>query len=383
MNVTGYELFEVPPRWLFLRLDTDEGLVGWGEPIVEGKAPTVRAAVGQLLDNYLVGTDPLRIGNHWQMMYRGSFYRGGPILMSAIAGIDQALWDIKGKHYGAPVYDLLGGQCRDRVPVYQWIGGDRPTEVAAEGEKMVDAGYGAVKMDAIERMEQIDSPAAVEEAVDRVRHVRETLGDDVDICVDFRGRASTTMARQLANALEPFSPMFIEEPVAPENDDNLSLLAEATNVPIATGERRYSRWDFKSLLHPRSVDVVQPDVSHAGGITEVVKIAHMAHAHDVAIAPNCPLGPIALASSLQVTMAVQNALIQDHGFDSSLAPDSVGHEYLADPGVFEFDDGYVVPPDEPGLGITIDEDAVREKAGQDINWHNPVWRHGDGSAANW
>ncbi|MFC4549862.1 MULTISPECIES: galactonate dehydratase [Halorussus] len=382
MKIVDYELFEVPPRWLFLRVETDDGLVGWGEPVVEGRAHTVRAAVEELMDNYLLSEDPLRIEDHWQTMYRGGFYRGGPVLMSAIAGIDQALWDIKGKHFGAPVYELLGGRARDRVRVYQWIGGDRPADVGAAAREKVDAGFTALKMNATPEMERVDSPAAVAEAEARIAEVREAVGDRVDIGVDFHGRVAKSMAKRLAAALEPYEPFFVEEPVLPEHNDALPEIAAHTTTPIATGERMYSRWDFKEVFESGAVDVIQPDLSHAGGITEVKKIASMAEAYDVALAPHCPLGPIALASCVQVDACTPNALIQEQSLDIHYNEGSDVLDYLADPAVFEYEEGYVELPDGPGLGIEIDEDVVRERAGE-VNWHNPVWRHADGSVAEW
>jgi len=380
MRVVDYDLYEVPPRWLFLRLETDDGLVGWGEPIVEGRARTVRAAVAELLDTYLLGSDPFRIEDHWQTMYRGGFYRGGPVLMSAIAGIDQALWDIKGKHFEAPVYELLGGPARDRMRVYQWIGGDRPEGVADAAREKVEAGFTALKMNATPEMRRVDSPAAVEAAADRLGAVREAVGDEVDIGVDFHGRVARSMARRLAEALEPHEPMFIEEPVLPEHNDALPEIAASTTTPIATGERLFSRFDFTGILD--TVDVIQPDVSHAGGITEVTKIADMAEAYDVALAPHCPLGPIALASCLQVDACSPNALIQEQSLDIHYNEGSDVLDYLADPSVFEYEDGFVDLPTAPGLGIEVDHEEVRRRAGE-VDWHNPVWRHEDGSVAEW
>lgn len=383
MRITSYELFELPPRWMFLKVETKDGRVGWGEPIVEGRARTVRAAVEEVMESYLVGKDPARIEDHWQAMYRGSFYRGGPVLMSAIAGIDQALWDLKGKTYGAPVYDLLGGQSRDRIRVYQWVGGDRVEDVCAEAERLVDAGYTALKMDATNQTRHIETPSVVDDAVGRVRSVREAVGDEVDIVVDFRGRVSKSLAKRLMHRLDDLQLLFIEEPVLPAHLEELPSLAHHTNTPLATGERLYSRWDFKPLFERGGLDVVQPDVSHAGGISELVRIASMAEAHDVAFAPNCPLGPVALAASLQVDAHVPNLLVQDHGFDVQPTPKSAAQDYLDDPTVFEFEDGFVEPLDDPGLGLEIDEDAVRERAEEPVNWHNPVWRSDDGSIAEW
>ncbi|QIB73909.1 galactonate dehydratase [Halogeometricum borinquense] len=382
MQITDYELFEVPPRWLFLRIETDDGLVGWGEPIVEGRAKTVKTAVTEVMDGYLLGKDPQRIQDHWQAMYRGGFYRGGPVLMSAMAGIDQALWDIKGKRYDAPVYELLGGKARDKVRVYQWIGGDRPEDLIAEAEKLVNAGYTAIKMDATERTAHIDTPAAIDTIIERISGVRKEIGDEVDLCVDFRGRVAKPMAKQLLSELESVRPMFVEEPLLPEHSDQLANVAAHSTVPIATGERMYSRWDFKPLFEDGAVDVIQPNVSHAGGISEVRRIASMAEAYNVAVAPNCPLGPIALAASLQVSTATPNLLVQDQGFDIESGRRNNGSNYLAGSG-FEFEDGYLLPTDQPGLGITPDRDTIAARAQDDTDWHNPIWRHPDGSVAEW
>ncbi|WP_459883948.1 galactonate dehydratase [Halostagnicola bangensis] len=383
MRITDYELFEVPPRWLFLKIETDDGLVGWGEPIVEGRAQTVRTAVDEIMDSYLLGKDARRIEDHWQAMYRGNFYRGGPVLMSAIAGVDQALWDLKGKQLEVPVFELLGGPSRDRIRVYQWVGGDRIEEVGAEARRLVDAGYTAVKMDAVTQARHIEPPEVVREVVARVEHVRDVVGESVDIGVDFRGRVSQSLAKRLAKALDDCDLLFIEEPVLPENLEHLPDVATHTTTPLATGERLYSRWDFKPLFERGGIDVVQPDVSHAGGISELVRIASMAEAHDVAIAPNCPLGPIALAASLQVDAYVPNLLIQDHAFDSRTTPKSAADDYLADSFICDFEDGYLDLPEGPGLGIEIDESAVREKARENLDWHNPIWRRDDGSITDW
>jgi len=382
MRITDYDLYSVPPRWLLLRLATSDGIVGWGEPVVEGRARTVQTAVEELLETYLLGENPLDIEDHWQTMYRGGFYRGGPILMSAIAGIDQALWDIKGKHYSTPVYDLLGGRARSRVRVYQWVGGDRPEGVAKAAEMKVNQGFTALKMNATAELRRIDSPGTVEEAVQRLSRVRETVGPDVDIGVDFHGRASKSMAKRLASALESLDPMFIEEPVLPEHNDTLPKIAEHTTIPIATGERLFSRWGFKELFEQGVVDVIQPDLSHAGGISEVKKIAGMAEAYDVALAPHCPLGPISLAACLQIDACSPNVLIQEQSLDIHYNDSGGILDYLENPSVFEFADGYVELPDGPGLGVEINESSVADRAG-DMDWHNPVWRHEDGSIAEW
>jgi galactonate dehydratase len=303
--------------------------------------------------------------------------------MSAIAGIDQALWDIKGKHTGLPVYDLLGGRTCDRIRVYQWIGGDRPSDVGDAAKEKVSEGFTALKMNVTSELRSIDTPAAVQEACDRIAEVRDAVGDDVDIGVDFHGRASKSMAKRLAKALEPYDPMFIEEPVLSGHNDALPQIAQTTTIPIATGERMYSRWDFKEIFEQGTVDLIQPDLSHAGGISEVKKIASMAEAYDVALAPHCPLGPIALSACIQVDACTPNTLIQEQSLDIHYNRTNDVLDYLEDPGVFTYDDGYVELPKDPGLGIEIDEEFVREQAERDVNWHNPIWRHDDGSIAEW
>lgn len=382
MKITKLETFIVPPRWLFLKIETDEGIVGWGEPVIEGRAKTVEAAVHELSD-YLIGKDPLRIEDHWQVMYRAGFYRGGPILMSAIAGIDQALWDIKGKYFNAPVYQLMGGACRDSIRVYSWIGGDRPSDVGQAAKEAKEAGFTAVKMNATEELQFIDSYSKIDQVLERIAAVREAGGKDFGIGIDFHGRVHKPMAKILAKELEPYRPMFIEEPVLPENNEALRDIAHHTHIPIATGERMFSRWDFKTLLADGYVDIIQPDLSHAGGITECKKIFAMAEAYDVAVAPHCPLGPIALASCLQVDASSYNAFIQEQSLGIHYNQGSDLMDYLVDRSVFEYKDGMVQIPQGPGLGIQINEEHVRKMAEQGHNWKNPVWRHKDGSVAEW
>ncbi|MFE0460341.1 galactonate dehydratase [Kitasatospora sp. NPDC058965] len=381
MRITALETFLVAPRWLFLRIATDEGLVGWGEPVVEGRAETVRAAVHELAD-HLVGADPLRIEHHWQVLTKGGFYRGGPILSSAVAGIDQALWDIAGKAHGVPVHHLLGGAVRDRVRVYAWIGGDSPSELAEQARAQVEAGFTAVKMNGSAQLRPIDTPARTREVLDRVALVREVLGDERDVAVDFHGRMSTAMSRRLLPLLEPLHPLFVEEPVLPEHAHRLRELADSTTVPLAVGERLYSRWDFKDVL-TSGIAVAQPDVSHAGGISEVRRIAALAEVHDVVLAPHCPLGPIALAASLQLAFSVPNFLIQEQSLGIHYHRGAELLDYLRDPAPFRFTDGHAALPTGPGLGIELDEAAVRRAAEAGHRWRNPVWHHQDGAFAEW
>ena len=382
MKITKLELFKVPPRWLFLKISTDEGYTGWGEPVVEGRADTVKAAVMEL-STYLIGADPMKIEDLWQVLYRGGFYRGGPILSSAISGIEQALWDIKGKYYNAPVYELLGGACRDRIKVYSWIGGEKPDEVAKLAKEKKEQGFSAIKMNAAGEMNYIDDFSKVMGVVERVATIRETCGIDFGIAVDFHGRVHKPMAKVMVKELEKYHLMFIEEPVLCENYEAFSEIASYTSTPIATGERLYTRWDFKKIFEQGAVNIIQPDLSHAGGILECKKIAAMAEAYDMAVAPHCPLGPIALAACIQLDACTPNAVIQEQSIGIHYNKGNDVLDFLKDKTVFKYEDGYVSLPAGPGLGIEIDEDVVRELDKTGHSWKNLVWRNLDGTVAEW
>jgi len=381
MKIKKIELFKVPPRWLFLKIITDEGIEGWGEPVVEGRADTVKAAVLELSD-YLIGENAFTIEDHWQKMYRGGFYRGGPILMSAIAGIDQALWDIKGKYYNTPIYEILGGRVRKKVKVYSWIGGDRPHDVGKEAKKKQDMGFKAIKMNASEEMHYIDSNSKIQKVVERVATVRETVGEEMGIALDFHGRIHRAMTKVLFKELSSFNLMFIEEPVLSENYEVLANINDY-GIPIALGERLFSRWDFKNILSSGYVDVIQPDLSHAGGISETKKIVTMAEAYDIAVAPHCPLGPISLAAALQIDACTPNVFIQEQSLGIHYNQTNDLLDYLKNTDVFKYADGYIKILEKPGLGIEINEAKVREMAKKGHNWKNPIWRNEDGVIAEW
>ncbi|GAB5895854.1 galactonate dehydratase [Mycolicibacterium mageritense] len=382
MKIKSIKTYTVPPRWLFLRIETDDGLIGWGEPVLEGRAATVAAAVEELSD-YLIGQDPAQIEDIWTVLYRGGFYRGGGIHMSALAGIDQALWDIKGKAFGVPTYELLGGRVRDRIKVYSWIGGDRPSETARAAKEVVDLGFTAVKMNGTEEMQYVDSWDKVDRAVASVAAVRDAVGPNIGIGVDFHGRVHKPMAKVLLRELEPYRLMFVEEPVLSEHVDGFVDVLRQSPIPIALGERLFSRWDCKTILASGAVDIIQPDPSHCGGITEARKIAHLAEAYDVALALHCPLGPIALAACLQIDAGCYNATIQEQSLGIHYNTTNDLLDYLVGPAVFTYADGQVRIPSGPGLGIEINEDYVDERAAEGHRWRNPVWRHTDGSVAEW
>ncbi len=374
------ETFAVPPRWLFVRVECDDGLVGWGEASLEGHTEATEAAFAEIRERFL-GQDSARIEDMWQTFHRLGFYRGGPVLMSALSGFDQALWDLKGKRLGQPVWQLLGGQVRDRVQVYAWIGGDRPSDVVDAGKARLAQGFKAVKMNASEDMNWLDSPKVIDGVCERLSSVQ-SLG--LDVGIDFHGRIHKPMAKSVAKAVEPLRPLFIEEPLLSEHVEGIEQLSKLTTTPIALGERLYSRWDFKPFFERACVDIIQPDLSHAGGISEVRRIAAMAEAYDVALAPHCPLGPIALAACLQIAIATPNHVIQEMSL--GIHYNTGGHDlltYLADPSVFAVNDGHVEALTGAGLGVTIDEAKVRDLAKDCPPWRNPAWRGKDGSVREW
>ncbi|MDQ6701577.1 MAG: galactonate dehydratase [Acidobacteriota bacterium] len=367
LKVTRLETFLVKPRWLFLKIHTNAGIVGWGEPITEGRALTCAEAVKEI-EPYLVGKDPRRVAHHWQAIYRHAFYRGGPILTSALSGIDQALWDIKGKALGVPVYELLGGPTRDRIRVYSHANSpDAMKRAMAQGFTAFKTGP-AKKRPA----RYIETPAAVNYAAERFAELRKAVGNDVDIAIDFHGAISPATAKLLIKAIEPYQPMFVEEPCQAQNHDVMADIARGTHLPIATGERVFTKWGFREVLEKKAATVLQPDMCHAGGITEVRLIAGMAEAYYATIAPHNPLGPISLAAGVQLAASIPNFLCQEQV--------SLGEGYLKKP--FTVRDGYLDLPTGPGLGIEIDEDAIEKLKSHD--WKNQEsYDADDGSVVDW
>lgn len=382
MKITEVNAYYVRPRWGFVEIITDSGINGWGEAVLEGHCRAVLSCVEEMKD-YLIGRDPANISDLWTVLYRAGFYRGGGVLMSAISGIDQALWDIKGKVFNAPVWQLLGGACREKMKVYCWVGGDRPSDVGAAALEKKKEGYLAVKMNATEELQMVDTYDKIDAVLERVAAIRETCGKYFGIAIDFHGRVHKPMAKVLAKKLEEFDPMFIEEPVLCENMELFPEIAAACNIPVATGERLFSKYDFKRLLQIGGVDIIQPDLSHAGGISEVLKIASMAEAYDVALAPHCPLGPIALASCLNVDAVSYNAVIQEQSMGIHYNVGKSVLDYVNNKDDFKFTSGCAALPKLPGLGVDVNRELVLKENETPHNWKNPVWRHADGSVAEW
>ena len=374
MKITKLETFLVKPRWLFLKMHTDEGLVGLGEPILEGRALTCAQAVAEL-EPYLIGKDPRRVVHHWQAMYRHAFYRGGPILTSALSGVEQALWDLAGKAADMPVYEMLGGPLRDRIKMYKGTGGGgTPEQAAAAVKERKKQGFIAIKTGPakIRPARIVESPAFIDHAVETFAAMREAGGPDFDIAIDFHGAISPQTAAILIKALEPYQPMFVEEPIQCQDIEGMAELARKTHLPIATGERIFTKWGFRDLLEKRACSIIQPDLSHAGGIFETRLIAGMAESYYAAVAPHCPLGPISLAACIQLDASIPNFLAQEHTM--------FGEDYLKEP--FQFKDGYVELPKGPGLGIELDDDKMEDKIGHDWNNQRPL-HPDDGSVVDW
>lgn len=383
MRITALRTFLVPPRWLFLKVETDEEVSGWGEPILEGHAETLAAKVREM-EGDLVGEDPARILDTWQRLYRAGCYRGGPVLMSAISGLDTALWDIKGRWLGQPVHALLGGPVRDRVRSYCWIPGDRPGDLIGGAEALIAAGYDACKFNVCGEMLALDTYAKADEVIRRLFELRAAVGARLDLALDFHGRVHLPVARVLLRELEPIRPLFVEDAVAAGAVEEAEGLSRLTSTPLCFGERMHSRAEFKRLFERRIAQVVNPDPAHVGGISETVRLGSWAEAYDVALAPHCPLGPIALAACLQVDAVCHNAVIQEQSL--GIHYNALGGGDLMSyvrPGAFELRDGFLSIPQGPGLGIEVDEEAVAEAARTGHRWRPPLWRHADGSVAEW
>jgi galactonate dehydratase len=367
LRITKLETFVVKPRWLFLKVHTNAGIVGLGEPILEGRARTCAEAVKEI-EPYLVGKDPRQVVHHWQAIYRHAYYRGGPILTSALSGIDQALWDIKGKSLGVPVYELLGGPTRQRVRVYAHAG--KPEAIKSG----LARGFTAFKTGVAKRRpaRYLETPAEVHYAAEKFGELRQAAGDEADVAIDFHGAIGPALAKVLIKALEPHEPMFIEEPINCQEHDVMAEIARGTHLPIATGERVFTKWGFREVLEKKAATILQPDLCHAGGITEVRLIAGMAEAYYATIAPHNPLGPISLAAGVQLAASIPNFLCQEQV--------SLGDGYLKKP--FVLRQGYLDVPTGPGLGIELDEDALADKIGHD--WKNPeAYDKDDGSVDDW
>ena len=381
MKISDVKVYKVKPRWIFIKVSTDEGIEGWGEMISGTKTETVVAGAYEM-GKRIIGRNPFEIERLWQELHR-SFFRGGPINSTIISGIEMALWDIKGKYFNTPVYELLGGAARDRIKVYSWIGGDRPDEVIEEALDRRNRGFQAIKMNGTEELHYIDSFKEIQKVLDRVGSIRDKLGFDMDIGIDFHGRVHKPMAKVLAKELEQFKPMFLEEVVLPENEEAFGEVAQHVATPLATGERLHTRWAFKNIFKQGVIDIIQPDVALVGGILETRKIAAMAEAYDMAVAPHAPYGPIALAATLQVDACTPNVFIQEQSLGIHYNKGFDLLDFVHNKDIFAYKDGYVDIPTKPGLGLELNVDLIEEVSQEGLIWTNPKWKHYDGTIAEW
>ena len=381
MKIAKIEQFFPRHRMRLVRITTDRGLVGWGETTLEGKPKSTIAAVEELTD-YLIGKDPLRIEHHWQHIYRSAFFRGGNVLMSALSGIDQALWDIAGKHYGVPTHQLLGGAVRDRIRVYaHWGIGSMTDEGKAAAKDRLEmlqkkGGYKAFKSGPGGTWRAHEPPAVIDAFVERAYLMREWVGPDAELCFDFHGKMTPALAIEICHELKGMRPMFVEEPVPQENVDALKLVSDHVPFPIATGERLLSRWEFRHVFEKQAVAYIQPDGSHAGGITELKKIANMAEVYYIHTMPHCAIGPVAFAACMQVDAVVPNFLIQEQ-VDAALGNGLLKTDW-------EVKDGHIELPAHPGLGFEIDEkEAMQNLEGSNEELGGEFYYESDGSVADW
>ena len=382
MKITKLEIIKVKPRWMFLKIHTNKDIIGLGEPVLEGHSTSVEAVLHEF-EGYLIGKDPMQIEHHIQALYRGGFYRGGPLMLSAISGIEQALWDIKGKYYNCPVYELLGGKCRDKIRMYTHIKtvgacAFSVEEMLAIADKRVEEGYTALKYSIIPPIKTIENPENTYAHIERFAKIREHIGDKIDLAIDFHGRVSPAMAKRLCAMLEPYMPMFVEEPCLPENIDVMVDITRATTIPIAAGERLFGKWQYRELIEKRAVSIIQPDICHVGGIFEGRKLAAMIEMNYGVVAPHNPLGPISLAACLQLDSCIPNFLVQEHPGNPDKSDLGVG--YIKEP--FMIRGGYIDLPTKPGLGVELDEVALQDKL-YDGKWETPRLYFEDGSNADW
>jgi galactonate dehydratase len=380
VKITKIEQFYPKRRMRLVKITTDSDLVGWGETTLEGKPKSTWAAVEELSE-YLIGKDPLRIEHHWQHIYRSAFFRGGNVLMTALSGIDQALWDIAGKHYNVPVYKLLGGAVRDRIRVYaHWGIRDLTDEGLAKSKERLEwlqkSGYTAYKSGPGGTWRGHEPPAVIDEFVKKAYLMREWVGPNVEIAFDFHGKMTPALAIEICHELKGMRPMFVEEPVPQENVDALKLVSDHVTFPIATGERLLTRWGFREVFEKQAVAYIQPDTSHVGGISELKKVANMAEVYYMHLMPHCAIGPVAFSASLQVDAAVPNFLVQEQ-VDACL-----GDGLLKEP--WQVKDGHIELPAKPGLGIEIDEKEAEQNLGiYEEELGGEFYYDTDGSVADW
>lgn len=381
-TIASYDIYTVPPRFLFLRLETDDEIVGWGEAMVGGFSSAVREVINLLIQTQIRNEDPTKIKHHWQKMYYGGFHHGGPILMSAISAIDQCLWDITGKIENTPVYGLLGGRVREKVQVYQSIGGDQPLNLVETAHEAIDNGFRAIKVNIPSAIRTIDTMSKVRQIEHQLTELHNEIDSEVSIAVDLHGRAPKHMLASILSSLESCDPLFVEEPLHPENMEYQPGLASLSTVPIAAGGRMYTQGQFKRLVSQQLSDIVQARVTHAGGITSLNEIANVADSAGMPIAPHHPYGPISFASSLHLAHCVPNLHLLQQPLGVHERRENMFNKVI-NTAAFEYSDGFSKVNNAPGLGVELDQEFLEAQPSGDVDFTFPVWRNSDGSISKW
>ena len=361
MKIARFEVIPLIQRGLLLKIHTDDGLVGYGSPMNYEHGRTVERAIHDMAE-YLTGRDPRQIEDHWQILFRSSYSRQMPILLSALSGIEMACLDILGKSLNTPIWRLLGGSCRERLRVYGGAGGATPEEAAQSARQAVERGFTAIKTTPFpDPVRLLETPAVVDQVVAQVAAMRQAVGPQIDIALDFHRATTPAMAKVIIKELEPLKPLFVEEPtkMIPGNVDALREVTLSTHIPIATGERCTTRWGFYEICHKQAAAVLQPDIRHCGGILELKKIANLAEIHEIAIAPHSAADPLGIVASIHAMAGTPNFLIQEFG-------GGTGAGLFKEP--LHFKDGFVDLPQGPGLGVEIDEQGLK------ANTHTGQWR---------
>ena len=381
MKIDTIDQYFPQKRTRLLKITTNTGLVGWGETTLEGKPKSTVAAVEEIAE-YLIGKDPLLIEHHWQHIYRSAFYRGGSVVMTALSGIDQALWDIAGKHYGVPIYQLLGGKVRDRIRVYaHWGIPNMAEDSLSKARTRLDTlsrtgGYTAYKAGIGGSWRGHEPPARIDEFVKCAYTMREWVGPEIELAFDFHGKMTPALAIDICREIKGMRPLFVEEPIPQENVKSLKQVADKVDFPIATGERLLTRWDFRELLEIGAAAYIQPDVSHTGGISELKKIYNLAEIYYVHALPHSAIGPVAFTASMHVDASVPNFLMQEQ-IDQAL-----GHGLFQEP--WKVNNGFIDLPSTPGLGFDVVADAVEKDIGVfDEELGGELYHRSDGSVADW
>ena len=353
MKIESVQTILAEDKWLLVKVTTDNGIVGVGEAGLHGVPEAAEAAINTFA-RYLVGKDPLRIEHHFQYLYRFSHFRGAAI-MGALSAIDIALWDISGKHFQAPVYVLMGGKVRDKARVYMHVNGDTVEDLYANAKAAVDEGFTALRFTPfVENSEKQyynqRYSAMIAEARQRVAAVREAGGNDIDVCVEIHRRLNIPEAIELGRAIEEFRPFFFEDPTTPDSNESMGEIARSINIPIATGERIHTIWEFRELLQQKAARYIRPDVCLAGGLTHCKKISAVAESFSVGVIPHNPLTPISTAACVQLDACIPNFVLQEYTGEDKPPKSLMVKKPL------RLEKGYLIIPEEPGIGVEINDE---------------------------